>query len=184
MKSLQGHLLIASPKLHDPNFFRSVVLLVQHNDEGALGVVLNRPLEATIQDAWTQISELPCNAEGPLHQGGPCPGPLMVLHTDPTASQLEVCSGIYFSTDKDSIQQLVAQCAGPLKFFVNYSGWGPGQLEGEIEAGGWLATPAEQPEVFRQGDEDFWPAALRLAGRRARFSGIDPKLIPNDPSLN
>lgn len=183
MNSLQGHLLIASPKLHDPNFFKTVVLLVQHNDQGALGVVLNRPLEMTIEEAWGQVSVLPCNAEGPLHQGGPCPGPLMVIHTDPGASQLEVCSGIYFSTDKETIEQLVSRSAGPLKFFVNYAGWGPGQLEGEIEAGGWLATPAATEQVFR-GDDELWPLALRLAGRRARLSGIDPRFIPEDPSVN
>ena len=183
MDSLQGQLLIASPNLRDPNFFKSVVLLVQHNDQGALGVVLNRPLEATIQEAWPQVSVLPCNAEGALHQGGPCPGPLMVIHTDPAASQMEVCDGIYFSTDKDSIERLVSQCAGPLKFFINYAGWGPGQLEGEIEAGGWLATHARSDEIFR-GDDDLWPAALRLASRRSRLAGVDPKLIPDDPSVN
>jgi len=183
MNSLQGQLLIASPKLHDPNFFKSVVLLVQHTDEGALGVILNRPLETTIQDAWSQVSELPCNAEGALHQGGPCPGPLIVVHTDPTASQYEVCGGVYFSTDKESIERLVSQCAGPLKFFVNYAGWGPGQLEGEIEAGGWLTTAAASDEVFRSDDE-LWPSVLRLAGRRTRLAGIDPKLIPEDPTMN
>jgi putative transcriptional regulator len=183
MNSLQGQLLIASPKLHDPNFHQSVVFLVQHNDEGALGAILNRPLEMTIQEAWPQVSEMPCNAEGLMHQGGPCPGPLMVIHTDPMASQMEICGGIYFSTDKDSIEQLVAQCAGPLKFFVNYAGWGPGQLEGEIDAGGWVATPAAREDIFRN-DDDLWTVALRMAGRRARLSGIDPKLIPDDPSVN
>lgn len=183
MTSLQGQLLIASPKLQDPNFFKSVVLLVQHNDQGALGVILNRPLETTIQEAWPQVSENPCNAEGPLHQGGPCPGPLMVIHTDPTASQIEVCEGIYFSTDKDSIEHLVGQCGGPLKFFINYAGWGPGQLEGEIDAGGWVTTTAARDQIFR-ADDQLWPAALKLAGRRARLSWIDPGLIPDDPSVN
>ena len=184
MNSLQGHLLIASPNLRDPNFFKSVVLLVQHNEQGALGVILNRPLETTIQDAWPEVSVLPCNAEGALHQGGPCPGPLMVIHTDPTVSQMEVCGGVYFNTDKDSIEHLVTQCAGPLRFFVNYAGWGPGQLEGEIEAGGWVATPAARDQIFRDGDDDLWPAALRLASRRQRLAGIDPKLIPDDPAVN
>jgi putative transcriptional regulator len=183
MDSLQGQLLIASPNLRDPNFFRAVVLLVQHSDQGALGVVLNHPLEMTIQEAWPQVSEQPCNAEGPLHQGGPCPGPLMVLHTDPAVSQMQICDGIHFNTDKESIEQLVTQCAGPLKFFVNYAGWGPGQLEGEIEAGGWVTTTAATDEVFRDDDE-LWSVALRLADRRSRLSGIDPKLIPDDPSVN
>lgn len=183
MKSLQGHLLIAAPQLTDPNFHKSVVLLVQHNENGALGVILNRPLEATIEEVWSQVSVLPCNAEGPLYQGGPCPGPLMVAHTDNGVSELEVCDGVYFSTDKDSIEKLVSRTEGPLKFFVNYAGWSAGQLEGEIEAGGWVTTPAAQGQIFR-GDEGLWDTVLRLAGRRVRLAGIDPKLIPDDPSVN
>lgn len=183
MDTLQGQLLIASPKLHDPNFFKTVLLLVQHNDQGALGLVLNRPLEVTIQDTWPQVSILPCNAEGPLHQGGPCPGPLMVVHTDPEASQINVCSGVHFSTDKDAIEKLVTQSAGPLKFFVNYAGWAAGQLEGELAAGGWLTTPADPEQIFR-GDDELWPTTLRLAGRRARLAGFNPKVIPDDPEMN
>ena len=90
MKSLQGQLLIASPKLFDPNFFRSVILLVQHGENGALGLVLNRPLEMTIANAWEQVSEMPCEATGFLHQGGPCDGPLMVLHTDASIPEMPV----------------------------------------------------------------------------------------------
>ncbi|HEY8748163.1 MAG TPA: YqgE/AlgH family protein [Tepidisphaeraceae bacterium] len=183
MDSLQGHLLIAAPGLQDPNFFRTVVLLVQHNDQGALGLILNRPLEATIEEAWSQVSELPCNVEGALLQGGPCPGPLMVVHSDAELSQMEVCPGIYFNTDKESIEHLVVQSSGSLKFFVNYSGWGAGQLEGEIEAGGWVATPAGAAQVFGD-DENLWNNVLRLAGRRSRLAGINPKLIPDDPSVN
>ncbi len=183
MESLQGHLLIAAPSLQDPNFFRTVVLLVQHNDQGALGVILNRPLEATIEEAWSQVSELPCNAEGSLYQGGPCPGPLMVLHSDASLSQVEVCPGVFFNTDKESIEQLVTQSNGPLKFFVNYAGWGAGQLEGEIEAGGWVTTPAGPTQVFTN-DDHLWHAVLKLADRRSRLAGIDPNLIPDDPSVN
>ena len=183
MESLQGQLLIAAPGLQDPNFFKTVVLMVQHNEQGALGLVLNRPIEATIEEVWSQVSEMPCNAEGALHQGGPCPGPLMVVHTDGTASDTQILDGIYFSTDKEGIELLVSQGEGPLKFFVNYSGWGPGQLETEIERGGWLVTPAAREQVFR-ADETLWDATLRLAGRRARLAGVDPKLIPDDPSVN
>src|SRR5579859_4409271 len=160
MESLQGQLLIAAPSLQDPNFFRTVVLLVQHNDQGALGVILNRPLEATIEAAWSQVSELPCNAEGSLFQGGPCPGPLMVVHSDAALSQVEVCPGIFFNTDKDSIEQLVTQTSGPLKFCVNYAGGGAGQLESEIEAGGWVSTPAGATQVFGN-DEHLWRAVLK-----------------------
>src|SRR3712207_1277597 len=109
MQSLQGQFLVAAPKLRDPNFFKAVVLIVQHNDDGALGLIVNRPLDVTIEKAWEQVSELPCQAEGHLHQGGPCPGPLMVVHTDEFVSQIPVASDIHFSTEKDAIEKLVTQ---------------------------------------------------------------------------
>src|SRR5437764_733950 len=102
MTSLQGQLLIASPKLLDPNFAQSVILMIQHNDEGALGLVLNRPLGMSVRSAWEQVSEIPCEIESPLLKGGPCEGPLMVVHTSAALSQVEVLPGVYFSTEKDA----------------------------------------------------------------------------------
>src|SRR5215216_669381 len=72
--SLQGHLIVAAPKLRDPNFFKAVVLLVQHNDEGALGLILNRPLGATIEAAWEQVTDTPRLVSGLLHHAGWGPG--------------------------------------------------------------------------------------------------------------
>jgi putative transcriptional regulator len=80
MDSLRGQLLLASRRLADPNFFHAVVLMVQHGEDGALGLVINRPLEVTIKQACDDSLEMVCETEGILHQGGPCQGPLMVLH--------------------------------------------------------------------------------------------------------
>ncbi len=189
MKSLQGQLLIASPKLFDPNFFRSVVLLVQHTDNGALGLVLNRPLEMTINDAWGQVSETPCEVSGFLHQGGPCEGPLMVLHTDSGIAdvpELPVIPEVFFTTDRDAIQQLVTQNPAEnhskMKFFVGYAGWSPGQLESELEDGGWLMTPAANKHIF-SGDDELWPTLMKEISE-AIFSTLNPKVIPEDPSTN
>src|SRR5687767_11112387 len=97
MTSLQGQLLIASPKLVDPNFFHTVILLVQHNDEGALGLVLNRPLRTTVKEMWREVAEdEECEVEGPLHQGGPCEGALMVVHADAAEAEAQVTDGVYF----------------------------------------------------------------------------------------
>ena len=182
MPDLQGQLLIASPKLFDPNFFRSVVLLVQHTENGALGLVLNRPLEMTIANAWEQVSELPCEATGFLHQGGPCDGPLMVLHTDASIPEMPVISDVFFTTDRDAIQQLVTQNHSQMKFFVGYAGWSPGQLESELEDGGWLMISGENKHIF-ETDEDLWPTLMREISD-AMYRSLNPKVIPTDPSLN
>ena len=95
-ESLRGHLLIASPKLVDPNFHRTVVLMIQHTDDGALGLVLNRSTGKLLQNIWSEISEKPCDGELVLHLGGPVPGPLMALHTAEWLSDSEVLPGVFF----------------------------------------------------------------------------------------
>ena len=81
MKSLKGHFLVASPHLADANFYRSVVLMIQHDEDGAVGLVLNRPTDNTIAEVWEMISESPCDVQGCVSIGGPVAGPLMALHT-------------------------------------------------------------------------------------------------------
>ena len=183
MKSLQGMLLIASPRLVDPNFLRSVLLMVQHGEEGALGLILNRPLEIPIQAAWEQVSQSPCHASGSLFQGGPCDGPMMVLHTDESLAQMQVMRGVYFSTQRDAIEELVTETGRAAKFFVGYAGWGPGQLEGEIQGGGWLISPATSEQIFN-GDDEVWNDLRKLATRSAAYPWIDPATFPTDPSAN
>ncbi|MDB5293741.1 MAG: hypothetical protein JWL69_4982 [Phycisphaerales bacterium] len=183
MKSLQGQLLIASPQLTDPNFARSVVLIVQHNEEGALGLILNRPLEATMQDVWEQVSEEPCQTEASLHQGGPCEGPLMAVHAQESLGQMEVVPGIYFSTDREAFEELVSRDRDDVKFFVGHSGWSPGQLEEELESGAWLIAPAKAQHVFSEG-ETLWAKLRRAVSLLTSFPWLDPKLIPDDPTVN
>ena len=134
MNSYQGYLLVASPKLLDPNFHRAVVLIVQHNDEGALGLILNRPIETTIDMVWDQVSDTPCFASDPLHQGGPCEGTLMVLHGDMSLSETQIVPGVFFSTDKESVEQLVGgdEDDRPVRFFVGYAGLGRGSTRSRI----------------------------------------------------
>jgi putative transcriptional regulator len=191
MKSLQGHLLVAAPTLVDPNFFHAVVLIVQHNDEGALGLVLNRPLQTTIADMWEQVGEGECTIEGPLHQGGPCEGPLMVIHRDKSAADIKVSSGVYFCTNRERIETLINKkqakpTAGgthDMKFFVGYAGWTAGQLEAEMAESSWLTIDANPKAVF-EGDEHLWTDLSRAIARAELSNLVDPKRIPEDPSVN
>ena len=183
LNNSQGLLLVASPKLTDPNFFRSVVLIIQHNDEGALGLVLNRPLETTISEAWEQVNDDQCSVEGVLHHGGPCEGPLMVVHTDRALSEVEVRPGLYFSTQRDAVERLVSLNNCPMRFFVGYAGWGPGQLEGEMEEGAWLTVQASGDEVFGDSSE-LWRGVMEAVSRAAMEGLVKPQAMPEDPSLN
>jgi putative transcriptional regulator len=180
MESLQGQLLIASPKLLDPNFARSIVLIVQHGEEGALGLVLNRPLEMTVRQACAEALDTECSVEEPLYLGGPCQGPLMVLHTDPTMADLDVLPGLYFAVEKDKLEQLLMNEELQGRFFIGHSGWAAGQLEGEMETGSWLTTAADQ-ELVLEASDGTWS---RLMQRITLGRWVDPDRIPEDPSVN
>jgi putative transcriptional regulator len=183
LQSLKGHLLVASPKLRDPNFFHAVILMVQHDEKGSLGLVLNRPTDLSVRHAWKKLSQTPCEIEGHLHQGGPCESMLMALHTDVEASDLEVFEGVQFSTTKDAIEHLVAQGAGQVRLYVGYAGWSAGQLEGELAEGAWLTIPATEARVF-DPREHSWQHLFRLIGRQTLLQMLDPKLVPDDPAVN
>lgn len=179
MSSRRGQLLIASPRLHDPNFLKAVVLIVKDEDEGALGIILNRPLDISVADACAEQVDAAAGVEEPIHQGGPCDGPLTALHTNFAAGGEEVIDGIRFSMDREAIEWLMANNQGPIKYFAGYSGWGRGQLDAEIAEGAWQLTPAHQEHVFANiGD---WS---RLSTWLALGRSIDIDRIPDDPSVN
>jgi putative transcriptional regulator len=159
-----------------------VVLLVEHNDMGALGLVINRPTGKTVQELWKQVGESPCESLQPVHLGGPVSGPLMALHTAGSLAEMEIVASVFFSAKKQNLDLLV-RGDERFKLFVGHSGWGPGQLEGEIEQGAWRAVPAKLEDVFDAAD-DLWQRLMRraVAGVLPEILGI--KHVPIDPSLN
>jgi putative transcriptional regulator len=184
MNSLKGHLLIASPSLLAPFFTRSVILMLEHNDEGALGVVLNRPTEATVTDISEQVLQEHVEWGKPINIGGPVQGPLMVIHTDADLADQEVLPGVYSSIDATKIQQLVRRQADPCLILANYAGWGPGQLEGEFGVDSWLTLPATVEHVFWGEATDLWEVVVQAvnAKKLSEFLGI--RDVPPDPRLN
>lgn len=191
MASLAGHFLVAGPTLVDPNFFRTVVLIVQHNDQGALGLVLNRPTTATVADVWAKLAGEEGEAEsesadgvelgvtGSIRHGGPCEGPLMVLHDEPAAGDLEIIPGLYFTTDRGKIEHLLQFHTSHALVFVGYSGWSAGQLESELASNSWLVAPAKATDPF-----DPTVTWGRLATRALLSPYVRPEQIPDDPSVN
>jgi putative transcriptional regulator len=183
METLEGRLLLASPQLSDPNFARAVVLLIQHNDDGALGLVLNRPTSKTISELWRQVGEAPCESHRPVHLGGPVSGPLMAVHTRDGLAEMEIVPGVFFAARKPNLDQLVHQDEDYYKVFIGHAGWGPGQLEGEIEQGAWRSMDATPHDIFDEAD-DLWMRLLRRAEGAVLPEMLHIKHVPPDPSLN
>jgi len=183
MESLQGYFLVASPHLRDPNFIGTVVLMIRHDENGALGVVLNRPADKSIRELWEAVSDTPCRNEGPIHVGGPVPGPLMAIHTREDLADLEVMPGIYFSAEKEKLEALIREPQERLRLFVNHSGWAGGQLENELREGAWFTVPAKLEYIFYE-DVDLWHRVTREIGRALLLDIVRPRHVPDDPSVN
>ena len=180
MDSLRGHLLIAGPGLVDPNFWRTVVLVGEHSEEGALGVVLNRTSETPVDEAVPELAAL-VGDMGDVHVGGPVqPSAIVVLadFAEPADADALVVESVGFlpaEVDPDSL--------GPLRrarVYVGYAGWGPGQLDDELDEGSWIVEPALADDVFTADPDALWSAVLRRKGGPFRVLAA----MPPDPSQN
>jgi len=183
MKSLQGQFLIASPHLADENFYKGVVLMIKHDEEGAFGLILNRPMQNTVSELWKMVSEEEIDCQQPIFMGGPVSGPLVALHRLKAAAEAEVLPGIFFAAHKDELQKLVKQKSKPFRFFTGYAGWAGGQLEEELSAGGWMTSKANRKQIFA-AVENLWEDVTRTIGESILNKAIKPKHVPEDPSLN
>lgn len=185
MPSRRGQLIIALPDLVDPNFHQTVTLLVQDGEEGTLGLTLNRPTETSMEQAWGQIdgTDTPCHHTGLVYLGGPCPGPLMILHTRPDRAQGEVCDGVFLTSESDDIAWLLEHNRDPMRCFATHAGWGPGQLEAELEQQSWMTCPATAAIVFEAGPR-IWFDLLRKINPAQAALVHNPRLLDTDPMLN
>jgi putative transcriptional regulator len=184
MNSLRGHFLVASPHLPDPNFNRTVVLMVHHDEHGAFGLVLNRPTDATLDEVWRQVSDTPIESRQPIFLGGPVPGPLMAIHTHAQHADDDVIPGVYLSSQKEHMETIVEENLQPFLMFSGYSGWGEGQLEGEMEMGGWLTAPATREAIFTSENDELWKRVVSGIGDDILRSAVNIDQFPDDPSLN
>lgn len=175
---LDGHLLIAMPGMGDTRFERSVIFLCAHSNEGAMGLIVNKPApDLSFADLLTQLKIEPrVDVRGiRVHVGGPVEhGRGFVLHSSDykvEESSLAVGKGFSMTATVDILQD-IARGAGPHRALLalGYAGWGPGQLESEIQANGWLTAPADSDLVFGRADPEKWGAALRSIS-------IDPRLL-------
>jgi len=183
MNSLQGHLLVASTSLLDPNFRRAVVLIVRHNEDGAVGLILNRRTTATIEEVWDKVSQSPCQRADNVYLGGPCQGPLMAVHVRAAEDDIEILEGVYFTSEPEELERIVVEPELKSKFFFGYAGWGHGQLEAELNQGAWLTLPATVEHVFGN-QQGVWEKLLKQGTGRSLAALLNIKHVPTDPSLN
>jgi putative transcriptional regulator len=181
MDSARGQLLIAGPTLLDPNFARTVVLIGEHNEDGALGVVLNRPSETSVGEAVPDLEDL-ASADSPVHVGGPVqPSAVLVLaeFDDPDPDTPLVTGSVGFLAVDDEDDRVATQ-VGRARVFAGYAGWGPGQLEAELERDDWIVVGARPDDVFDEDAPTLWSRVLDRQGGRMRLLAR----MPLDPSLN
>lgn len=184
MEPRPGTLLVASPELVDPNFADSVVLLLDADSDGALGVVLNHPsmlLVADVLEPWRDVVAEP----GVLFRGGPVAtdGALAVARLADPADQpvgfREVFDGVGL-VDLDSPAELVAGAVDDLRIFAGYAGWGAGQLEAEIAEGSWYVVPGQDADLFREDTTTLRRDVLRR--QPGELAWVSTR--PADPAMN
>ncbi|HZG35262.1 MAG TPA: YqgE/AlgH family protein [Gaiellaceae bacterium] len=171
---LKGRLLVAAPMLLDPNFHRTVVLVAEHGEGGAMGVVLNRPSETPVAEAVPELGRLA--GDEPVFVGGPvATDSLLALAEveDPEDASELVVADVGFVQDAE-----VAARRG--RVFVGYAGWSPGQIEAELHEEAWIVVAAEPDDVFSDAPAELWSRVLRRQGGALALLAT----LPPDPSLN
>lgn len=181
MGSLQGHLLVASPALGDPNFARTVIAIANHDDDGALGIVLNRPSDTDVVEAVPELEGV-VDSDDVVFVGGPVqPASIVVLaeFEDPDEAAYLVVGAVGLVSDRTGLERL-DDATARRRIYAGYAGWGPGQLEAEVEREDWIVVPALPEDVFADQPLDLWGRVLERKGGQFRLLAR----MPVDPSLN
>ena len=178
MTSLTGQLLIAMPQMEDPRFSRSVVFMCAHNAEGAMGLVVNKTVEQLSMDELLQQLGIEGDgfARAPVHFGGPVEAARgFVLHSTDYTEQATLVVGDVGLTATMDILRAIGRGDGPRQrfFALGYAGWGPGQLDAEIQANGWLTVPSDNALLFDETNDDKWRRAIGKLG-------VDPFSLSGD----
>lgn len=178
-----GRLLVASPAMRDPNFDRSVVLLLEHGEDGALGIVLNRPTDTDLYAAlprWERLAAQPTV----VFVGGPvAPAAAICLARSPSGEETEGWKPLFGGLGTVDLNLDPEELDAPLqevRVFAGYAGWAPGQLEAEVEEGAWFVLDALPTDALSAAPGDLWRAVLRRQGGDLAFMAN----FPDDPAMN
>jgi putative transcriptional regulator len=185
-ESWAGRLLVATPGLTDPNFERSVVLLVSHDSTGALGVVLNRATEVTVSDVLPDGWQILAAEPAVVFEGGPVQpeAALCLGRTKPGQKTVpdgfHRVDGMVGTVDLSGDPTRLLGCVNEVRVFAGYAGWSAGQLETEVKAGGWFLFDALPGDAFMTRPDDLWQMVLRRQGGIIAAVAV----FPSDPILN
>lgn len=178
----KGKILISEPFLSDNYFKRSVVLLCEHNDDGSIGFVLNKPVDMSIYELIEDFPE----SDVQLSVGGPVStNTLHYIHTlgDIIPKSIHIFDNLYWGGDYEAVLQLIRSDsihAPQIRFFLGYSGWSPNQLQKEIDANAWLVASIKAGEIMRPNNAQFWENILRRMGKKYEMWSN----FPENPELN
>jgi len=174
-----GVLLLADPILLEPHFARTVILLCEHSEKGAMGLVLNRPLQVLLEEVLQEPDAL-AEEGAVLHWGGPVSGEqLCLLHGGESTSGEQIVPGVVLDADMEAARS-ARKSDRPVRFFLGYAGWGEGQLEDEMDEGSWRIVPATAEAVFAESSSALW--AHLIADQDPDLAWI--RHVPDDPSVN
>lgn len=181
VKPLKGRILIAEPFLQGYYFSRSIILLTEHNEEGTVGLVLNKPLEITLDKVLNSYRVSPHN----LTCGGPVsPDKLFFIHRFKNVlGAEEILPNLYFGGDFDSVFNETKKCDDVeknIRFFIGYSGWTQGQLASEIEQNSWLVTETNMKDIFEFTDDKYWIEVVKNMGKKYAVWAN----YPSNPDMN
>jgi putative transcriptional regulator len=180
VNTLKGQLLISGARLLDANFRHTVVLIGSHDETGAVGVVLNRPLDVTVEEAVPALAEL-TGAREKLFRGGPVEphqAVLLVDVTDPSILDVSVVGSVGFLTGEVPVD--VRPAVRRARVYVGHAGWGPGQLEAELAVDAWIPEPATGEDIFTAEADSLWRRILERKG--PPWAAL--ARIPFDPKMN
>jgi putative transcriptional regulator len=156
-----GTFLIAARGMRDPNFAQTVVLLIEYDDQGAFGLIINRPTRYTLDELWPEIAGLEVHS---VYLGGPVfPNRLLfLLRSDDVPQEMrQVLPGVHLGSDELTLKRIIAAGEGEFRTYAGYSGWAPGQLEAEIARGDWHLLPAERRFIFDPRPAEIWKQLIQ-----------------------
>ena len=177
-----GTILVAAPGLRNTPLERGVILVLQNNDNGVFGVMLNKPGSQELRSAWLQMTGTSEGEESLVH-GGPIGGPVFAIHQDQSLAEMEIQGGVFISAASEKVEELIRQTGVDYRIFFGVAGWNHQQLSREMDGGCWLQINGS-PEIVFESPDGMWEKSLRVYGANTMCDVIGLSSLPGDPQLN